>query len=147
MSSTVKVLTVKNRDHCIGCFSCMYGCSRMLRSHGGIEKAALRVQPYTGVEGAFSLRVCVRCENPECAASCPNKALAPAPGGGVRLKKDACLHCNKCVRGCKLSVLQWDSAEKTPLPCVHCGQCAKYCPNKVIAMDERQTEPARQADV
>jgi len=141
MSKTVKVLAVKNRDRCIGCFSCMYACSRMLRAHGGIEKAALRVQAYTGAEGAFSLRVCARCKDPGCLASCPNKALTHAPGGGVRVKKDLCVHCQKCVDSCKISALQWDSAERVPLPCLHCGQCVKYCPNSVIVMSERRMEP------
>ena len=140
MSNTVKALTVANRDRCIGCLSCMYGCSRMLHAHGGVEKAALHVQAYTGAEGAFSLRVCGRCKNPDCAASCPSKALTPALGGGVRIKPDLCIHCRKCVRNCKISALQWDFVEKMPLPCMHCGQCVKYCPNDVIALAEHQAE-------
>ena len=144
MPKTVKILTVKNRDRCIGCFSCMYACSRILRAHGGVEKAALRVQAYTGAEGAFSLRVCAGCEQPDCAASCSSKALSAAPGGGVRIKRDLCTHCKKCVKSCKLSALQWDSAEKMPLPCLHCGQCVKYCPNDVIVMAGRLMEPEQE---
>ncbi len=134
----VKVLKVVNRDRCIGCYSCMYACSRMLRSHGGTGKAALRVRSYTGVEGAFSLRVCARCAEPDCAAACPAGALIVAPGGGVRLKRDLCIHCRKCIQACKISALQWDEVEKIPLPCIQCGQCAKYCPNDVIALIARR---------
>ena len=135
---TVKVLKVVNRDRCIGCYSCMYACSRMLRSYGGTEKAALRVRSYTGIEGAFSLRVCARCPEPDCAAACPTDALVVASGGGVRLKRDLCIHCRKCVQACKISALQWDEPEKFPLPCIQCGQCARYCPNDVIALVERR---------
>jgi Fe-S-cluster-containing dehydrogenase component len=123
-NTVIKTLSVENRDRCTGCLSCMYACSRMLHAHGGVEKAALRV--------------CGRCAKPGCAAKCPAGALTAAPGGGVRLKRDLCNNCRKCVKGCKISALQWDHAEKIPLPCLHCGQCVKYCPNDVISMAERR---------
>ena len=137
-----KELKVANRDHCIGCFSCMYACSRILRRHGGTSKAALRVRYYTGVEGAFSLRVCSRCETPDCVTACPKEALIAARGGGVRLKADLCIHCRKCIRACGIAALQWDEIEKLPIPCIHCGQCAKYCPNGVLALVERPAKAA-----
>ena len=136
-SAAVKVLKVVNRDHCIGCFSCMYACSRILRRHGSTNKAALRIQYYAGVEGAFSLRVCSRCETPDCVDLCPNGALFSARGGGVRLKADLCTHCRKCVRSCGIGALQWNESEKLPIPCIQCGQCVKYCPNGVLALVER----------
>jgi len=136
-NAVVKVLKVVNRDRCIGCFSCMYACSRMLRHFGGTNKAAMRVKHYTGVEGAFSLRVCSRCETPDCVAVCEEKALFAAKGGGARLKAAQCTHCRKCVDACGIAALQWDEAEELPLPCIQCGQCVKYCPNEVLALIER----------
>ena len=136
-NALVKVLKVVNRDRCIGCFSCMYACSRMLRRHGSTNKAALRIRYYAGVEGAFSLRVCSRCETPDCVESCPKSALFTARGGGVRLKADLCMHCRKCVRACGIAALQWNESEKLPIPCIQCGQCVKYCPNGVLALIER----------
>jgi len=136
-NAVVKVLKVVDRDHCIGCFSCMYACSRLIRRHGGTNKSALRIRYYTGVEGAFSLRVCSRCETPDCVAACPKQALFPARGGGVRYKKDLCIHCKKCVSACGIAALQWDEAEKSPIPCIQCGLCVKYCPNGVLALVER----------
>jgi len=132
-----RVLRVVSRDHCVGCFSCMYAYSRILRRHGGTNKSALRVRHYTGVEGAFSLRVCSRCEMPDCAGACPNEALSAARGGGVRLKPSLCSHCRECVRACGIAALQWDEAEKLPIPCIQCGQCVKYCPNGVLGLVER----------
>jgi len=140
---SIKYLRVINRDQCIGCFSCMYACSRMVRNSAGSGKAALRVKGYAGVEGAFSIRVCARCADPDCAKACPTGALSPAPDGGVRLKKDLCISCGACVKACTISALQWDEEEKQPIPCIFCGQCVKYCPNDVLAMQEI---PEKEAD-
>ena len=144
-NKTVNVLKVVDRDRCIGCFSCMYACTRFLRRQGGTNKAAMRVRHYAGVEGAFSLRVCTRCETPDCVESCPKNALFTAKGGGVRLKADLCVHCRKCVRACGISALQWNETEKLPIPCIQCGQCVKYCPNAVIALIERPLREVAEA--
>lgn len=143
MANTVKFLKVVNRDQCIGCFSCMYACSRMLRAHGGTEKAALRVRSYAGVEGAFSVRVCAGCEEPDCVAACPKGALAVTSGNRLQLKRELCVNCRRCVKGCKISALQWDLEEKLPIPCIHCGLCIKYCPNGVFALTERVSRNAQ----
>ncbi len=134
----VKYLRVVNRDQCIGCFSCMFACSRMLRNAAGSGKAALRVKAHPGAEGVFSIRVCARCSDPDCAAACPTGALTTAPGGGVRLNKEVCVSCGACVKGCTLGALQWDEEDKRPIPCIQCGQCVKYCPNSVLALSEKK---------
>ncbi len=134
----VKVLRVVNRDRCIGCLSCMYACSRQVRQVGGTGKSAMRVRAYSGTEGTFSIRVCARCLEPDCAEACPTGALKAAPGGGVRLDRDTCSSCGACVKACTIAALQWDEEERVPIPCIHCGQCVKYCPNGVIDMVERE---------
>ncbi len=136
----VKVLQVINRDRCLGCLSCMYACSRRLKNLGGTGKSAMRVRPYAGTEGIFSIRVCMRCEDPDCAAACPTGALEVAPVGGVRLDKDKCTSCGACVKACTIAALQWDEEKAVPIPCIHCGQCVQYCPNGVIAMIDREPE-------
>ena len=141
-----KTLKIVGRDRCIGCFSCMYACSRILRRHGGTNKSALRIRQYAGVEGVFSLRVCSRCEIPDCIEPCPTGALAAARGGGVRLKPDLCAHCRKCIQACGIAALQWDEVEKLPIPCIHCGQCVKYCPNGVLAIVERPATLSGEAE-
>ena len=129
-----KVLRVVNRDRCIGCFSCMYACSRTFAGMATTNRAALRVKVYSGTEGAFSLRTCVRCLEPDCATACPSGALLKAPGGGVRLDKDRCVSCGACVRACVIRALLWNADDRRPMPCVHCGTCARYCPNGVLAL-------------
>ena len=131
-----KLLKVVNKEQCIGCYSCMYACSRTFFAAITVEKAALRVRNYDGVEGAFSIRTCAGCIDPECAAACEQGALVLRKGGGVRLIKDKCTGCNACVEACVRNVLTLDYEEKIPLVCSHCGVCVNYCPTNVLAMVE-----------
>jgi len=130
-------LSVINREQCIGCFSCMFACSRTFYNAITTEKAALRVRIYSGVEGAFSIRVCEACDKPDCAAACPTGALVKREDGGVKLDESLCKHCMRCVRACTIASLQWDRERKVPIPCRQCGICVKYCPNEVICMTEK----------
>ena len=132
----IKVLKVTARDQCIGCYSCMYACARLLRRNASSAKAAMRVASYIGAEGAFSVRVCVRCEDPDCARVCPSGAVKTANGGGVRFTdKKLCTSCKSCVNACIIHALQWDEELSYPLPCVQCGQCTKFCPNDVFRLE------------
>ena len=101
----------------------------------------MRVRAYAGTEGAFSIRVCLRCAEPDCSSACPTGALTIAPGGGVRLDKSLCTSCGNCIAACTIAALQWDLEVGMPIPCIHCGQCVRYCPNNVIALVE--TSPGR----
>ena len=132
----VKVLKVIARDQCIGCYSCMYACSRLLRKNASSAKAAMRVASYVGAEGSFSIRVCLRCDDPDCVKACPTGAIKAAPGGGVRFaNKNSCASCKSCIRACVMQALQWDEELGCPIPCVQCGQCAKFCPNGVLKLE------------
>ncbi|MEQ8225929.1 MAG: 4Fe-4S dicluster domain-containing protein [Candidatus Eremiobacterota bacterium] len=131
-----KKMRVINRDQCIGCFSCMYACSRAFHNEVTTDKSAMRVRAYAGTEGSFSIRMCTGCIEPDCRAACPAGALELLQGGGVKLIEENCIRCGKCVKACTLHAMQWDMENKKPLPCVHCGICAKFCPNDVIALME-----------
>lgn len=134
-----KILNVAAREHCIGCYSCMYACSRTLHKNSSCAKAALRIATYAGVEGAFSIRVCSRCADPDCVKACRTGALTAASGGGARLtKKELCSSCGECVKACAIHGLQWDEGAKRPIPCIQCGTCVKYCPNSVLELKEAE---------
>ena len=129
-----KLLRVVQREQCIGCLSCMYSCSRAWFAALTVEKAALRVRNYAGVEGAFSLRVCYGCLDPDCSNVCQTKALTPRAGGGVQFNAKTCTNCGDCVKACVPKALQWDVEHKQPIVCRHCGICVQFCPNGVLGM-------------
>lgn len=128
-------LAVLDRERCIGCMSCAFACSRAWGKAVGVERSALRVKAYAGVEGVFSVRICRGCEDPDCARSCPTGALRPSGRGfGVELSEELCIRCGACVKGCAASALQWDEERGLPVPCRHCGVCCSFCPTGVLGM-------------
>lgn len=132
-----KIMKVLQREQCVGCYCCMYACSRYWENSITVEKSAMIVHNYHGIEGAFSIRLCYACLDPDCSNACPTEALIPRAGGGVVLKEGLCLHCMKCIEACVPKALQWDKQKKIPIPCKHCGICALFCPNKVLGLVNR----------
>jgi Fe-S-cluster-containing dehydrogenase component len=130
----LKLLRIVQREQCIGCFSCMMACARTWKNTIGVENAALRVRAYNGIEGAFSIRACYGCLDPDCARACPTSALSPRKGGGVSFDVTLCNHCGACITACVPSALQWDDDLKCPIVCHQCGVCVTFCPNSVLAM-------------
>ncbi len=131
-----KRLRVLHRERCIGCFLCMWACTRTRVHEWSLEKSAIRVRIIGGDEGNFSLRVCHACLDPPCARACPESALKIRPGGGVLVVEKKCTGCGKCRLACDLSAIQWDADKNKPVICIHCGSCVEYCPHGVLGIEE-----------
>ncbi|MEM2025402.1 MAG: 4Fe-4S dicluster domain-containing protein [Desulfurococcaceae archaeon] len=132
MSSRISVIDV---EKCIGCYSCMFACSRLRRGEVGLSKSAIQVRSAGGIERGFVVVVCRACVDPPCAKSCPTGALKPRPGGGVVLDESACSSCRNCYEACIIKAIAWDEEDDKPITCRYCGYCAKFCPHKVIALE------------
>ena len=133
-----KLIKVVNRDQCIGCLSCVFACARTWEHAVSPNMACLTVRRYPGTEGAFSIRVCYGCTDPDCTHACPTRALTPRGGGGVIFDSAKCIHCEDapCVEACISKSLPWNEKEKEPFVCTHCGICANFCPNDVLVLVE-----------
>jgi len=118
----------------------MLACSRTWFGNITVEQSAIRVKNYPGMEGAFSIRACYGCLDPDCARACPTNALTPRKGGGVEFSPEKCTHCGDCVKACAPGALQWNSLQKVPIVCHQCGVCVQFCPNGVLAMEEMASE-------
>jgi Fe-S-cluster-containing dehydrogenase component len=103
---------------------------------GGLERSALIVKSLGGFERGFAVVVCRACEDPPCAASCPEGALIVREHGGVRLLSSKCTGCMICISACSLGAIFWDREKGKPIVCTYCGICAKHCPHNVLIVEE-----------
>lgn len=78
------------------------------------------------------LLACVFCYRSFCRFLCPLGAiyslLNPISFFGIKVDQQKCIHCDKCVRACKLDVKKVCDRE-----CVQCGECMAHCPVQAIS--------------
>ncbi len=134
----VKRLAILDVNHCVGCQSCMFACARR-RGTGGLEGSVIHVRSSGGIGRGFVVTVCMACQDPACARTCPTDALIKRDGGGVRFKSALCIGCGNCVKACPFGAIMWDDTKNKPQICIHCGTCANYCPYGVIGLVETES--------
>lgn len=131
-------IEVKNSSRCIGCYNCLYACSRHLFNSVDQTRTAVFVRPDRTLSNRFTVVACRFCKNPECASACPRGALQPLPEGGITLIASKCKGCTTfdCISACTLTALALDRKTKMPIICDSCGDCTKYCPHNVFLYEE-----------
>ncbi|MGQ9468797.1 MAG: 4Fe-4S dicluster domain-containing protein [Nitrososphaerales archaeon] len=133
-------IEVLHPERCIGCYSCMYACSRHLFGTVDPSRVAVFVRVNESLANPFTVIACRFCKNPECALACPKGALQPLPEGGITLIASKCEGCETfdCIDACVIRALVLDKKTKFPVPiiCDRCGDCAKYCPHNVFEYRE-----------
>ena len=131
-------ISVENSSRCIGCYNCLYACSRHLFDTVNHATTAVFVRPDRTLSNRFTVVACRFCQDPECVTACPYGALQALPEGGITLIASKCKECTTydCIPGCTLNALALDDKAKLPIICDRCGDCAKYCPHNVFSYKE-----------
>ena len=130
-----KILRTESMFKCIGCFTCMLVCAAVNSKSHSLQQSRIKIRTYGGVSGKFVDTVCHACRDAACVEVCPSDALIPRKGGGVVIKKEACIGCKRCVRICSVGAIDFCESTKLPLICHHCGVCAIYCPHNCMYLD------------
>lgn len=130
-------LAVIDTERCVGCQSCMFGCTRRF-GIPGLSKSSIGVRSVGGMERGFVVIVCRACDDPPCAKVCPSGALEVRTDGGIRLNSVKCTGCGNCRDACVVHAVFWDDENNKPMICIHCGYCAKFCPHGVIGLTEKE---------
>ena len=77
------------------------------------------------------LLVCVFCYRSFCRFLCPLGAIYsffnPVSFFGIKVDQTKCIHCDACVRHCKMDVKKVCDRE-----CIQCGECISHCPVEAI---------------
>ncbi len=131
-----KLLRARRMEECIGCGSCMLACARSRYASLSLNKSAIRVRTAGGFRSSLIADLCLGCDEPACAAVCPAGALLPRPGGGVIVKKERCIGCDRCTEACSVRGIRYDEELGYPVVCAHCGFCARFCPHGCLALED-----------
>ena len=127
----MKQLITPRMDQCIGCQSCSLACSRLVYKKISWNTAGIRIHSSGGLSTGFVASRCLACEPAPCAQTCPTGAYSPRPGGGVIVKKDLCIKCEKCILACPVDAIYQDQSGNVYV-CIHCGQCVQFCPQDCL---------------
>lgn len=77
------------------------------------------------------LLICVFCYRMFCRFLCPLGAIYsffnPIAFLGIKVDDKKCIHCNRCVKNCRMDVRHVCDRE-----CIQCGDCIKHCPVDAI---------------
>ena len=117
-------------EQCSDCRICELVCSIKHFGVNNPKKAAIRVistYPHPVMRMPI---VCSQCRQAACAEVCPSNALSWVDGV-VRLDKDACMSCYKCVEACPFGAMYAHEDCEYPIKCDMCGgdpECVKNCP-------------------
>lgn len=119
------------------CKSCMFACARRVRGTVNVLKSAIRIRTKGGFSsGAITSTHCLGCIEPPCITFCPKGALQKRELGGIKLIKELCDGCKKCLEGCPVEAIFWDDDNGLPIFCIHCGNCVKFCPHNCLIIEE-----------
>ena len=117
-------------EKCLGCRMCEMVCSA--KHEGIIEPYRSRIRVITwDREWEGVPMACVQCEEAQCEAICPVKAISHDETlGRVVIDYDACIGCRMCVTACPFGLINFEATKKRVIKCDLCDgdpECAKVC--------------------
>lgn len=130
---------------CTGCRVCEAVCS--LVKEGEFNPVKARGKVVRTVERSILHKVrvaCLQCEEPNCMAVCPTKAISTNAAGVKIVDEEKCLGCKMCEMACPVGAIAVNAGKGVALKCDHCDgleepQCVKYCYTEALQYlpDER----------
>jgi Fe-S-cluster-containing dehydrogenase component len=139
---------------CIGCQACFHACSEC-ETHRGVSMIHLEV-----VDRAESTQtvpvVCMHCEDPACASSCPADAIKKTADGVVQSAlQSRCIGCSNCVLACPFGVPRYVARIDQMMKCDLCYDrtsagkrplCATVCPSGALFFGTREEVERRRRE-
>jgi Fe-S-cluster-containing hydrogenase component 2 len=145
----VKALKI-DLEKCVGCRTCEMVCSA--KHEGVISPYRSRIRVIREKEWEGVPMTCAHCQEPQCAAVCPVKAISRDETlGRTVVDYDRCIGCRMCVAACPFGAMNFDSFANRVAKCDLCDgdpECAKFCAYKTLTyvdVSELATDKRRAA--
>lgn len=131
-----------NLDLCCGCKSCAAACAyghhlQVLLGHSKLDSTA-----------ELPLH-CLHCDQPACAAACPNEAMNKQADGIVLRSHFKCVGCSSCAIACPFGVIQPDLSKHLVPKCDLCidllptgerPRCVATCTSGALTYEESEAQ-------
>lgn len=125
-------------DVCTGCRICELACS--FEKLGVYNPRRSMITVKTRFDGLGTQPVvCIQCEKPMCASSCPTGAIRRDEKTGiVGILSERCTGCGWCVRSCPVEgAIKIDAITGKAIKCDTCmgrPKCVEYCPTQALVL-------------
>jgi len=141
-------------SRCIGCQACFHACAEC-GTHRG--RSMIHLEFVDREESTQTAPVvCMHCEEPACAASCPADAIKMTPDGVVQSAlQSRCIGCSNCVIACPFGVPRWFPEIDQMMKCALCYDrtsagkrplCATVCPTGAVFFGTRAEVEAKRRE-
>ncbi len=139
-AATIAVIPVHidwDRARCSDCMSCVVVCSERHTGTSAPSRARLRILVDL-LTGDVTAEYCRQCADAECAAVCPEEAIAfDAVTRAWLVDGDSCLACAACEDACPYHAIQADPLTGIAAKCDLCGgdvRCVEICPTGALSL-------------
>jgi len=116
-------------EKCVGCMTCVAGCSQLYFKEYDPSKSCIQVQELG--RGRYHLVVCYQ-ECLACFKECPATAISRNKSGALVVDKKKCVGCLAGVAVCPIGAMRWFPEHPVSFKCVACGACARTCPKGAL---------------
>jgi dimethyl sulfoxide reductase iron-sulfur subunit len=112
---------VVDLNRCVGCMTCVINCKEENLTRPGVWwNQILQVENEPAQRITYLRYACMHCDDPPCAAACPNQAIHKRADGIVLVDKEKCAGAGECMKACPYDVIimtpdkDYSAGEKAP---------------------------------
>ncbi len=119
-----KFVLIVDHEACWGCRTCEVACKQELDVPDGVKLISVTEDSPRMVDGrpefVFRVNICRHCDDPPCAAVCPEEAIEKREDGIVIMNYDRCTGCRACIEECTYDAISFDGDKGIAQKCNLC---------------------------